>query len=214
MAQKLTKTESAATVAEPLPVTVVSVTPAEPEPFTFTAGVRVEITFPGTPTVAFVPDAVFPRVIAAVRAAAVVDGPDNADTFTARITAARAAWDATGVPAAWDKIPANRAVTGCGVMDEQNRIGAAVAVSGVNVCERAISAVWRAFIPVTRCDFGARRYGLTSYADMAVGRQRSTACPGIPSDVHRAIIAASYARHTSRGVVNGRAADISTTVAR
>lgn len=209
---KLSKTAgTTAAVVEP---TVTAVTPAESAPFVFTPGVRVEITFPGTPTVAFIPDAVFPRVVAAVRAAAMVDGPDTVETFNARVTAARAAWDATGVPASWGTIPANRAVTGCGVMDEQNRIGAAVAVSGVNVCERAISAVWRAFIPVTRCDFGARRYGLTSYADMAVGRQRSTACPGIPADVHRAIVAASYARHTSRGIVNGRAADITTTTAR
>jgi hypothetical protein len=141
-------------------------------------GVHVDI--PVTPTIA--------RVVMAVRASASI--PDGVDAWDARIVAVRAAYDvANGSPVKWDAIPANTSPFGARIMDTQNAIMYAMVVSGVKMSERAVCAVWRGLLPVTKSDFGTKPYGMSSLGDMGTTR-RPMAVPTIPDNIGSRVIVA------------------------
>jgi hypothetical protein len=48
-------------------------------------------------------------------------------------------------------------------------------------------------IPVTKCPFETRRYGVTSLADFAAGRARPRSVPTVPDGAYNTAVAVWYA---------------------
>jgi hypothetical protein len=80
---------------------------------------------------------------------------------------------------------------GANIMAFQNAFMVAIAVSGVPVCEREISAGWRAFIGRSRAPYETKTYGISSmrqYADASTQRTLDVPDGTAGRDVVRAMM--------------------------
>jgi hypothetical protein len=143
---------------------------------------------------------VITRIARAVAGIDAVVGTDTVGQFTARVAHVRAGWNVgADVPTNFAGIVLNRSPWGGNVTETQNAIYAGIAVAGVPVTSTAVVAVWRALLPVTKCDFESHtRYGGSTFAEFANGRHGGV--PTVPVDASSAWIRMMGRFHATDGL--------------
>lgn len=171
------------------PVVEPVVEPVEPTPYDAVATVRAMAVAAGCPLPdAFVVPAAFVAMVTAIRAIVPTVVRTDIGTANLRDVVARFtdAFDAAGFPAADPSHRNTSRFGGLGIMDGQNALYTAIAVSGVFVADDIVNAVWRAIAPFARCDYMgigvAKRYPTSTLSAYMRG-DHAHASPMIPGSV-------------------------------